>query len=133
MIVVIDSSVLVSALHFAGRNGTPRLALEKAMSESLIATCAEIENETRRILTVKFQWDSARANAELQRVLARSTLVQLRGNVKVCRDPADDMVLECALRAKADLLISGDRDLLVLRQFEGTKIITPAQYVASTF
>ena len=43
------------------------------------------------------------------------------------------MVLECALRAKADLLISGDRDLLVLRQFEGTKIITPAQYVASTF
>jgi predicted nucleic acid-binding protein len=39
------------------------------------------------------------------------------------------MFLECAARANADLLIAGDRDLLVLGSYRGTRILTPAQYV----
>ena len=42
----------------------------------------------------------------------------------VCRDPDDDDVLALALAAQADLIVSGDQDLLVLGQFEGIPIVT---------
>jgi len=45
----------------------------------------------------------------------------------VCRDPDDDAVLALALAAQADLIVSGDQDLLVLGQFEGIAIINPRQ------
>ena len=45
----------------------------------------------------------------------------------VCRDPDDDVVLALALAASADLIVSGDNDLLVLEQFEGVPIVNTAQ------
>ena len=99
------------------------------MSEDVIASCREIEAEILRVLTHKFAWETTRARAALDTVLARAVRVQLRGTVKECRDPNDDMFLECAMRAKADLLIAGDKDLLVLGSYKGTRILTPAKYV----
>ena len=128
MIVVLDSNVWISALQFAKHRGTPTRALEKAMSEDVIAS-REIEAEILRVLTHKFAWETTRARAALDTVLARAIRVQLRGTVKECRDPNDDMFLECAMRAKADLLIAGDKDLLVLGSYKGTRILTPAKYV----
>ncbi len=40
------------------------------------------------------------------------------------------MVLECAHRAGADLIVTGDKDLLVLGSFESIRIVTPAEYLA---
>jgi len=65
----------------------------------------------------------------LQVILARGIRVKLRGTVKECRDPGDDMFLECAALAKADLLIAGDKDLLTLGEYKGTRIITPSEYL----
>ena len=65
----------------------------------------------------------------LQVILARGIRVKIRGTVKGCRDPGDDMFLECAALAKADLLIAGDKDLLTLGEYKGTRIITPSEYL----
>ena len=54
MIVVLDTNVWISALQFAKHRGTPTRALEKAMSEDVIASCQEIEAEILRVLTEKF-------------------------------------------------------------------------------
>ena len=132
MIVVLDTNVWISALQFAKHRGTPTRALERAMSEDTIASCSEIESEIIRVLTEKFSWGTARAQSALEAVLARAIYVQLRGTVKKCRDPKDDMFLECSLRAKADLLVAGDKDLLVLGSYRGTRILTPAEYLVST-
>jgi uncharacterized protein len=131
VIVVLDTNVWISALQFAKRRGTPTQALEKAMSEDVIASCSEIESEIFRVLTEKFSWESARAQGALEAVLGRAIRVQLRGTVRECRDPKDDMFLECALRAKADLLVAGDKDLLVLGSYKETRIVTPADYLIS--
>ena len=49
----------------------------------------------------------------------------------VCRDPDDDEVLALAIAAQADLIIiSGDKDLLALQQFNGIPILSPAQAAA---
>ncbi len=45
----------------------------------------------------------------------------------VCRDPDDDAVLALAIAASADLIVSGDRDLLNLKSFQGIAIVTPAE------
>ncbi len=130
MIVVLDTNVWISALQFAKYRGTPTQAVEKAMTEDVIATCAEIEAEILRVLTKKFRWESDRARSAIEAGLVRSVRVQIRGTVKECRDPDDDMFLECAARANADLLIAGDKDLLALGHHKGTRILTPAEYVS---
>lgn len=114
------------------RRGTPTRALEKAATEDLIATCIEIEDEILRVLIGKFLWEPHRADAALSLMLVRAKRVRLRGTVKVCRAPADDMFLECAALANADLLVAGDKDLLVLGSYSGTRIVTPAEYVRGT-
>jgi len=48
----------------------------------------------------------------------------------VCRDPDDDAVLALAVSASADLIVSGDNDLLVLEQFEGVPIVNTARALA---
>ena len=99
------------------------------MSEDVIATCAEIEAEIVRVLTEKFFWEAHRATLALQTIQARGMHVKIHGAVKVCRDPKDDMFLECAEQAEADFLIAGDKDLLSLGAYKATRIVTPAEYL----
>jgi len=86
------------------------------MSEDVIATCDEIDAEIVRVLTEKFPWEKQRAMSALQAILVRGIRVKIRGKIKECRDPGDDMFLECAALAKADLLVAGDKDLGPIRK-----------------
>ena len=133
MIVVIDTNVWVSGLQFAGQRGTPTRALEKAMSEDVIATCDEMNAEIFRVLTGKFAWDPHRVAAALAAVMARMVHVKIRSKVRICRDPNDDMFLECAALAKAALIVAGDKDLLALGSYQEIRIITPAEYLKGAF
>jgi predicted nucleic acid-binding protein len=47
----------------------------------------------------------------------------------VCRDPKDDFILECAVLGNADVIVTGDKDLLALGEYEGIRIVTPRQYL----
>jgi len=129
MIVVLDSNVSVSALQFASRFGTTTHALEKAINNDIIATSDEIDAELVRVMAEKFHWTHERIDAALRRMLEHAIRVTLYGTVHLCRDPSDDMFLECAERAHADLIITGDKDLLALKSYKGTKIVTPAAYL----
>jgi len=46
----------------------------------------------------------------------------------VCRDPEDNMVLECALEGHAQYIVSGDKDLLELKEFRGIRIVRAAEF-----
>ena len=47
----------------------------------------------------------------------------------ICRDPKDDFILECAETGKADLIVTGDKDLLSLKTYGAINIFTPRQYL----
>jgi predicted nucleic acid-binding protein len=47
---------------------------------------------------------------------------------KTCRDPADNVVLGCAIAAQVDYLVTGDRDLLDLHPFQGLPILSPRDF-----
>ena len=50
--------------------------------------------------------------------------------IVACRDPTDDKFLELAVSGNADLILSGDKDLLTLHPFRGIPIVTPAAFVS---
>lgn len=56
--------------------------------------------------------------------------VEISQKIQVCRDPKDDKFLEVAVCGQADLIVTGDQDLLVLHPFQGIQIITPVSYLA---
>jgi len=128
--VVLDTNVWVSALHFKVLEGTPAHVLTKLFLEDKLAICPEIEAEIVRVLTRRFGRDQSQVVSLLSDFLSGAVWVEISGNVRACRDPQDDMVLECAQRAGADLIVTGDKDLLVLGSFEGIRIVTPAEYLA---
>jgi putative PIN family toxin of toxin-antitoxin system len=130
MILVIDTSVWVSAMHYEHRASSPVLALESARNRDTIAICTEIEDEIRRILVKKFHWEPAQVEYRLSILLARALRLSISGKIRACRDPNDDMVLECAIAAGAQLIVSGDKDLLVMESYQGIRIVTPSAYLA---
>lgn len=103
--------------------------MEKAAAEDTVALCDEIESEIARILTEKFQWNSARIREALDFLRARAIRIEIHGTVSLCRDPDDDKFLECAERAGADVIVTGDKDLLAIQSNGRTKIVTPVEYL----
>jgi uncharacterized protein len=129
VIVVLDTNVVVSALQFANPKGNPVRACEKAKTRDTIAFCDQIEAEMFGVLTDTFRWSPVEARKSLAALMSNAIHVIISGAVKHCRDPHDDMFLECAEVAEADLLITGDKDLLVLGSCKRTQIVNPAGYL----
>lgn len=114
--------------------GTPHALLEQVRnntltlisSPALLAELAEVlERPKFDVILLRTNTSRAQALAEVRQlaeVIDPPPLSQ-----PVCRDPDDDAVLALAIAAQADLVISGDDDLLCLASFEGISIVTPAQ------
>jgi len=129
MIVVIDTNVYISALQFSQKRGIPIQAVAKAIKTDVIVTCDEIEAEIARILVEKFQWSNGLVHEALAYIGGRAIRVRIHGKISVCRDPDDNKFLECAERAGADLIVTGDKDLLAIGVHGCTRIVTPAEYL----
>lgn len=65
-------------------------------------------------------------------LIARAELAEISERIAACRDPTDDKFLELAINGRGDLIISGDRDLLMLDPFRGIPILTPAVFMQKT-
>ncbi len=131
MRAVIDTNVLMSGLLW--RN-TPHALLEQVRNGTvmLISSPALLAELARVIDRPKFDVILLRTNTSRTQALAE--VRQLAEVIDppplaqpVCRDKDDDAVLALALAAQADMVISGDDDLLCLHPFEGIPVLTPAQ------
>ena len=65
----------------------------------------------------------------VRRMLADAELVAISERVPLCRDPGDDKFLELAVNGAADLIVSGDDDLLSMRAVRDIPIVTPVAFV----
>jgi putative PIN family toxin of toxin-antitoxin system len=90
-------------------------------SEKLIS---EIEAVMKRPKIQRLIMDESLALAFLSVIKDRILVVNPETEVRVCRDPKDDFILSICKYAILDYLVTGDKDLLVLKSFEGTQIIT---------
>lgn len=131
MRAVIDTNVLLSALLW---RGTPHALLEQVRNGvvSLISSPALLAELAAVIERPKFDAMLTRTDTSRLQLLSQVRLLAEMIDPPplaqpVCRDPDDDAVLALALAALADLIVSGDDDLLSLSVFEGIPIMTSAQ------
>lgn len=133
MRIVINTNVLLSGLLWHGaphallnqaRAGTIELMTSHALLEELSEVIA------RRKFTAILQRTAHTPEQILSELHALADIVAAPPLPRpVCRDPDDDTVLACALAAHADAIVSGDDDLLTLKEFQRIPIITAAQAI----
>jgi putative PIN family toxin of toxin-antitoxin system len=133
MRVVIDTGVLVSAL--IQKHGTPGRVLKYLRdgnfsiiySKPLQLELVEVLN--RPIFRQKYHIQPSDIMALIRLTHLRGELVIPQQTIDACRDPKDYKFLEAALTGQAEVIVSGDEDLLGLNPFRGISIITPAEFV----
>ncbi len=129
MKVVLDTNVLLSALHFGG---TPRAVLEKAIrGEVKLYLSDPILAELLAVLQrPKFCYPEEALQAIQTELTTIGYMVRPSMTIKkINADPSDNKILECALEAGADYIVSGDAHLLNLQEYKTIRIVTPAQFL----
>jgi len=129
--IVVDTNVLISAALLD--ESLPARALNHAVrSGQLIGTEATVREFAVKLLAPKFDPYVSRAAREalLRRLQPIVEIVPVIQAVEACRDPRDDKFLEAAINGRADVIITGDKDLLALHPFRGIAILSPAAYIA---
>lgn len=129
--VVIDTNTWVSGLIWGG---PPRLLIQQVLAGQLESlTCPEIIAEFSRVLSYprieKVLLARRLAAVDLaEQIRLASTVIAVTLLPKtVSRDKDDDLILACAGSGHADLIVTGDDDLLVLREYDGIPIMHAAQ------
>lgn len=128
--VVIDTNVLISGLF--STTSTPALAVERAVTNAqLVATGETLRELIEKLLLPKFDRYVSRERREalLQRIASLVEIVEVLQHVHASRDPKDDKFLDAAVNGRANVLVTGDRDLLDLNPVRGIAIVTPADYL----
>ena len=126
--IVADTNIYISALNFAG-SADKVLALGRA---GLIEICISpaILDEIGGVLARKFRWSATRVREARLAISGFTVAVHPREPVSVIlEDEADNRILECALTAGADAIVTGDHHLLQLRHFRGVRITSPREYL----
>lgn len=129
--VVIDANVWVSSLLADGNARRIRERFEAGQfqvcfAEELLAECRDVmaRPKFRQQITPT---QSARLLALIQHM---AILVELPSAIPpVSRDPKDDPLLACVAAVHCDFLVTGDKDLLSLTEYEGAQIVSPARFL----
>ncbi|MFV1916870.1 MAG: putative toxin-antitoxin system toxin component, PIN family [Patescibacteria group bacterium] len=126
--VVIDSNVYISAILFRGQ---PDKVLRLAKIRELrVFISPEILLEISHKLHKKFKLSEEEVTKVLKGISKITEIIQPKIKLKVVKeDPSDNKVIECAVVADAGYIITGDKHLLKMREFEQIKIVTPSDFL----
>lgn len=128
--VVLDTNVLISAA--LSPHGKPSACLAWVLDNATLLASRDLLDELQtRLARSKFSKyvDEPQRRAFVADLALTAVLVDVRGVVRLCRDPDDDKLLEIIVAGGADCLVTGDQDLLVLDPFQGIPILTPAAFL----
>lgn len=128
--IVLDTNVLISALLLGG---VPRDILQLVITGKVACSLSvPILDELRDVLQrPRFGFSLPQAMTIVAELSDLCTIVSPTETVQVIdADPADNRILECAVKAKATFIISGDAHLLALGTYRGIRILRPAEFLA---
>lgn len=125
---VLDTNTIVSGLGWGGPPGT---VLDAALAGYFeLVTTPILLDELRRVLAYpKLQAVIGDADELIDLLALAAFVVTPTQAVKLVRDPDDDRLIEAALAAHADVIVTGDQDLLTLGYVEQTQILTPREFL----
>lgn len=134
--VVVDTNVLISGL-FGIKNSPSAHILQVIRAQKIILVASplileEISNVINRERIVKLIKMTKRERIKFMDMLIKRSDITLgkQSFQIISRDEKDDKFLSCAVEGKVDCIITGDKDLLYLGEYEGIKIITPRKFLS---
>jgi putative PIN family toxin of toxin-antitoxin system len=133
--VVLDTTILVSAFLRAVPGGAAFDLLQRAheriydlvLSDGILTETKHVLERTR--LRDRYGYVDAAILQYHNDLSQLATVVQNVPDIRVVRDPNDDMILACAIAGGADYLVSRDDDLLSLHNYDGIEIVTPEEFL----
>lgn len=129
--LVIDTNLLISAM--ISPNSIIHEVLEKVLENYVIynseQTIDEFLEVAKREKFLKFFKDLSKRDEFINFVIGSTKIIEPTHTVIDCRDPKDNKFLEIALTCQAVYLVSGDKDLLTLNPYQGTKIVTANEFL----
>ena len=129
--IVFDTNVLISASLW--EDSVAQKFLFKCIRENVqIFSSQEIIEEYKEILARDFDYKEQEIGEVLEIVLQFMTLVIPIKKIDIVKEDIDDnKIIECAVESKAEYIVSYDKHLLKLKEFQGIKIVRPEE--AMTF
>lgn len=127
--VVFDTNIYISAILFGGN---PRTCLELARKQEIqLFTSKKILFEFSSKLVSKFKWNQEEVIDVIEGLAKVVKVVEPKNKVSVItKDPSDNIVLECALEAKANFIVSGDtKHILPLKKFRNIKVLRAKDFL----
>lgn len=123
MKIVIDTNVLISGVFFGG---FPRKILSSVVGQEITACAtAEIINEYEEIVQEMIDKKQGHIDITILTPLIKAMeIIVPTTYVKICRDPDDDKFLGCAKDSHALYIVSGDKDLLTIKEYGNVQIVT---------
>jgi putative PIN family toxin of toxin-antitoxin system len=129
MRAVLDANEYISAFVFGG---PPREILERAeRGEFELVVSSHIREEIERVLTRKFGWSLEQIAWAVDPLWEVAHFVTPQATLTASRDETDNRILECAVEAGAEVVVTNDNDLLVLNPFEGIYILRAHEFLAA--
>lgn len=131
MRAIIDTNVIISAFLFP--NSIPRRVLNYILTHDTLLMSEGTFDELFEVL-YRRKFDKyityELRNDFLDELTIAADLVVINEVVRECADPKDNKFLEVAINGNADLIVTGDSDLLILNPFRGIQIISPASFIS---
>ena len=127
--VTADTNIYISGFEFGG---LPRYFIDLAATGEFRLDISEaILAEIVQVLRVKFQWNADELQAVEEDIRSYAKLVSPTQTLDVIKtDPSDNRIIECAVAAKSDFIVSGDvRHVLPVGSYEGIRIVTLAGFL----
>jgi len=126
MKIVLDANVIIAA--FAAR-GLCESVMEVCLSEHEILLCNELLEEILRNLRRKIKLSAIIVDDIGDLLLEQASMIDpVPIASDFCRDPDDVKILDLAVAASANYIVTGDKDLLVLKKFQGMPILNPRSF-----
>jgi putative PIN family toxin of toxin-antitoxin system len=130
MRVVFDTNIFISALVIPG-SLAEKAILKVIEGGDILVISRDIINEVLSVLSSKFSRDRE-ALSHVAVVLSElGELVKPIKKVRIFKDEPDNRILECAIHGRADVLVTGDKEILQLREYKGIKMVSLKEYVES--
>jgi putative PIN family toxin of toxin-antitoxin system len=126
--VVFDTNIYISALALPGGNAEDAY-LEAVHGTFELYASVAILTETARVLQMKFDWAEDKVREAVQAVSQVATVLRPRPTLHILKDGPDNRILECAIAAQAEFVVSGDRHLLALKHYANITMISLAGFL----
>jgi len=125
---VFDTNIFISAFVIPGGNAEEAY-VQAVRGTFELFTSVAILTETANILQTKFGWSEEKVRQFLQSISRTATILKTEPHLHILKDDPDNRILECALLAESDLIVTGDHHLLALQHFRGVRIVKLVDFV----